>query len=446
MVKNIRWPLLLGTILILILSSPSVPDVHAQAGSASEIFRLVNQLRAGYGLPPFTWDNSLSIAAQNHANYMATNNIYSHSGANGSNPASRAIAAGYPGYATENIVGGTDLTPSQGVTWWKNSSTHFNTIISNRYIHAGVGFAQGHEQNFYVLVVGVPQDQSPNPPPQVEIQGEALAPVAPIQLAPPREDGSVIHVVGAGQSFWAIAARYEISLDQLYLYNNLDENSVINPGDELLIQLAEGQLPPPTPTPPATHKVSAGDSLWTIAAWYNLGLDDLLWLNSMEEDSHLSPGDEIKIRLLPGEEPPATATPQVMYVVRSGDTAWGIAQEYELSVDELLSYNDMSQNSILSVGDQLLVVPPSPTPTMTPKPTFTPIPPPTPTPTLLPSPTAIADAVQISSIDIQPSPAALSTENNEDNGHNFSFAAMIILGFVLIGAGAIAISFIKRPS
>lgn len=443
MAKRISRIIFIGLLLFLSGSLRNVSITQAQAGPQANIFNLVNQLRASYGLPPFIWDNSLAVAAQNQANYMATNNIYSHVGEAGSSPASRAIAAGYPGHANENIVGGTNLTPSQGVTWWKNSPIHFNTMISDRYVHAGVGFSQGHDQNFYALVVGYPSDEAPDPVARNE-QGEAFAPVAPIQLAAPREDGSIVHTVGPGQSFWAIAARYEISLDQLYLYNNLNENSVINPGDELIIRLAEGQLPPPTPTPPATHKVNEGDSLWTIAAWYNLSLPDLLWLNSMEEDSLLSPGDEIRIRLLPGEEPPATATPQIFHTIRSGDTAWGIAVEYGLSVGDLLSYNNLSSDAILSVGDTLLVVPPSLTPTITPFPTNTPLPTPTPVPTVTPTPSPASVLAENPDLALRPSPTALTAETKESPTGLPAVTIVIFAGFGLIGAGAIAFMYLKK--
>ena len=366
------WGFFLAVLLIAKGDPHGAATVNAQAGPASEILRLVNQVRAGYGLPPFIWDGTLAAAAQNQANYMAASNIYSHTGAGGSSPQTRALSAGYPGQATENIVGGTNLTPSQGVIWWQNSAIHFNTMISQRYIHAGVGFAQGNDQNFYTLVVGVPSDQAASSTFNVPVPGdETLAAVAPIQLAEPGEDGGIKHIVGSGHSFWAIAARYEIPLEQLYLFNNFTEDSVINPGAVVIIRLADGQEPPPTPTPPASHVVRQGDSLWTIAAWYKLSLEELLWLNSMEEDSLVQEGDEVRIRLLPGEQPPATATPQTSHIVQAGDTAWGISVLYGLALEQLLSFNSLTENSVLNIGDKLFVAP-SPTPTETPRATATP--------------------------------------------------------------------------
>ena len=375
--KPFIW--LLGLLLAVgFLGRPSPAPVTAQGDPASQVFQLVNRVRASYGLAPFQWNSALAAAAQNQASFMAANSVYSHTGAGGSSPQSRAAAAGYAGRVTENIVGGTDLTPGQGVIWWQNSPVHFNAMISTRYTEAGVGFAAGSGQNFYALVVGNPSDA----PPARGTQEAAAAPVfvAPIVLSPPREDGSVVHTVLPGHTAWAIAARYEITLEQLYLYNNLNEDSLLSPGDELLIRLAEGQAPPPTPTPPVFHLVRAGETLWTIAARYRTELATLLWLNGLTEDDFLQPGDEIKIRLMEGEAPPPTPTPQQAHIIQTGDTAWGIALRYGLTLEQLLSYNNLAQNAILQVGKALLIVPPTPAATPTPEAT----------PTLEATPTAVA--------------------------------------------------------
>ncbi len=445
MKKN--WLLtVVNIVLVIILAyQNNTSTARAQAGAPSEILRLVNQVRTGYGLPPFVWEGTLAAAAQNQANYMAANNIYSHTGAGGSSPNSRAQAAGYPGRATENIVGGTDLTPNQGVIWWQNSPTHFNTMISDRYIHAGVGFAQGHGQNFFALVVGVPSGQSSDSYDAPVLADDALGAVAPIILAEPGEGGGITHVVGAGQSFWAIAARYEIPLDQLYLFNNLVEDSVINPGDKLIIRLAEGQEPPPTPTPPATHLVSQGESLWTIAAWYKLSLEEILWLNSMVEDSLVQPGDEVRIRLLPGELPPPTATVQTMHTVQSGDTAWGISNQHGLTLEQLLAFNSLTENSVLGIGDQLLIIAPSPTPTETPLATATLAPSTTPIPTTLPENTETpSPLVPLESIQNTATPASENTDSSSTLFTPGSGTSLLAAGALLLGLGVIAISIMRK--
>ena len=381
----------------------------AQAGPAAEIIQLVNQVRASYGLPPLQVNSALVAAAQNHANWMAANNVYSHTGQGGSSPQSRATAAGYGGYATENIVGGTGLSSGQAVIWWQNSAVHFNTMISTRYTEVGAGYASGNGQNFYTLVAGRPADAGAGP----RGSGAAGEPiiVIPIELAQPRADGSIVHVVGEGQSAWMIAAHYEITLADLLLFNGMTQDDVLQPGDEVTVRLADGQPPPPTPTPPLTHGVREGETAWTIAAHYRISLDDLFLYNNLTEDDILHPGDEIIIRW-PADQPlPPTPTPPTTHVVSSGETAWTIAAIHGLTVDQLLAYNGLGPDPVLFPGDEL-VIRPSPTATPTevtdvatplpeqpaavavvtesPSPSSTPTPRPSPTPVRSPTPAAPA--------------------------------------------------------
>lgn len=430
-----------GVLLMLMRVGP--PSATAQ-DPASQIFQLVNQVRANYGLAGYTYNGRLAAAAQEQANWMAVNLQYVHNHG-GSTPQTRAQAAGYGGRVTENIVGGTNLTPQQGITWWLNSPTHFNTMISTRYTEAGVGVAYGSDQNFYVLVVGNPTDAVPAG--QQLAQAEtAPAFVAPIILAQPREDGSIVHRVQSGHSLWAISARYEVPLETLLLYNNLAENAILQPGDELLIRLAEGQAPPPTPTPPATHIVRQGETAWTIAARYRLSLAEFLWLNGLTEESILHPGNEVVIRLLPGQTPPPTPTPQLTHIVRRGDTLWGIAIQYGLTLDALLALNAISQSTLIREG-QALFIRAEPTAVPTPMPTL----PPTATP--LPTETAVLNAVIAARITSTPlviaqleatQPAAVTTPMPANNASGAILAGSIIAVAGLLALAAAVVSAMRR--
>lgn len=425
---------------MLILAVGFTGKVEAQGSPTNDILQLVNQVRAEYGLPPLSYNAALATAAQNHANFIALNAIYSHIGVNGSTWQDRAQAAGYTGHAGENLVGGTRLTPQQGVTWWRNSAVHFSNMLNPRWTEAGVGFAVGSGQNFYVMVFGTPNDA---PPPR-EAQQVVDVPfiVAPIELAQPNEDGSIIHTVLEGHTLWAIAARYEVSLADLYLFNALTEDSVINPGDKLTIRLADGQPPPPTPTPPATHIVREGESLWVIAAYYQTDLDTLLWLNGLPQDAVVHPGNEIKVRLLPGEAPPATPTPQLTHIVRSGDTAWGIAMLYGLTLEQLAAFNNISPDALLQIGQELLIRPP----TATPEPTTTPTPSATPEAVSLalastrsPEPTAVAMIAPKTTVEVD-------AEGGSNLGSIMGIGAMIAgVALTLLAGVAIMIMWRDDP-
>jgi len=348
--------------LLLMVSQADRHTAAAQGDPASEIFQLINNYRATLGLPPFQYNAALASAAQRHANWMAANVIYSHTGEGGSSPSSRASSAGYSGYVVENIVGGTKMSPNQGLIWWQNSPIHLNTLISARYYEAGTGFATNGTQNMYVLVVGRQSEGNSLPASRPSNVNAQPLIITPIELAEPQADGSIVHELKQGQAMWTIAAYYDVNLDHLYLINNLTIDDILHPGNEITVRLAEGQSPPPSPTPPFTYRVREGDSPWAIAGRYGITIDDFFYLNGIDPDTTLRPGDEVIIRLAEGQAPPPTPTPRTTYIVQEGDSAWSIAAIHNLTVDQLLEFNELSSDAILRPGDELIIRQPVPTP------------------------------------------------------------------------------------
>ena len=73
----------------------------------------------------------------------------------------------------------------------------------------------------------------------------------------------------------------------------MNADSMLQPGDQLIVRLAEGQAPPPTPTPPTHHVVRSGQSLWLIAALYDLTLEELMdYMPVKDAKSHLDKAKE----------------------------------------------------------------------------------------------------------------------------------------------------------
>jgi LysM repeat protein len=78
----------------------------------------------------------------------------------------------------------------------------------------------------------------------------------PVTKADPQPDGSLTHIVRTGQTMWTIAAVYEVPLDELMQLNG--NNETIYPGDEVVVAPA-GTYPTLTPTvdPSATAQPSS---------------------------------------------------------------------------------------------------------------------------------------------------------------------------------------------
>lgn len=76
--------------------------------------------------------------------------------------------------------------------------------------------------------------------------GPTPLPALPFVTATPRPDGSVVHVVQQDDTLWLIAANYDVTLDHLRATNNIGQ--FIHEGDELVIHTASPDAAVPEPT------------------------------------------------------------------------------------------------------------------------------------------------------------------------------------------------------
>ncbi len=97
-----------------------------------------------------------------------------------------------------------------------------------------------------------------------------------------------------------------------------------------------------------TYTVQKGDSLWSIAKKYNTTVEELKAANNLSSNL-LSVGQILKIPTV--QETPENYT---VYTVEKGDTLYKIANEYNLTVNDLIEYNNLSSTN-LSIGQKLLI-------------------------------------------------------------------------------------------
>jgi uncharacterized protein YkwD len=133
----------------------------SDAAKVTETINAVNAYRAQNGLTAYTVNDLLGKAAAAHANDMACNKLFVHTGSNGSTPASRVASSGYVASSvTENVYGSYPPLTGQGaVDWWKNDKTniqHNLNLLSTKYTQIGVGYSFFNNFGYYVLVFATP--------------------------------------------------------------------------------------------------------------------------------------------------------------------------------------------------------------------------------------------------------------------------------------------------
>jgi len=127
----------------------------------TETINALNAYRSQNGLPAYTVNSLLAQAAQAHANDMACNNLFVHTGSDGSTQESRVAATGYIASSmSENVYGSYPPLTGQGVvSWWATDQTdprHNQNLLSNIYTEIGVGYSFFNNFGYYVLVFAKP--------------------------------------------------------------------------------------------------------------------------------------------------------------------------------------------------------------------------------------------------------------------------------------------------
>lgn len=148
-----------------VLSTPAVPSPVLPSGDlaawAAETFRLINEQRAAYGIPPYTWNDTLALAAQLHGEDCRAHNSWSHTGSDGSRVKDRLWRAGYPAVgAAECFVYA--ASPQQAVAWWMDEAPpddwHRRTLLSTWVTEVGVAVIPDGRGSYYFFAdFGKPQ-------------------------------------------------------------------------------------------------------------------------------------------------------------------------------------------------------------------------------------------------------------------------------------------------
>lgn len=183
------------------------------------------------------------------------------------------------------------------------------------------------------------------------------------------------HRIKQGETLSQLAVEYQTTPSALREINGLGGNT-IRAGSYLMIPHAKASMAAYSQSVDAraarqqnreragerrTHVVQAGESLWSIATRYRVGVRELASWNAMAPGDVLSTGRRLVIWT--DASTPAAVTPvvshnqirRVNYVVRRGDSLSSIAGRFRVSVSKLLEWNSLSAEKYLQPGQRLVM-------------------------------------------------------------------------------------------
>lgn len=164
-------------------------------------------------------------------------------------------------------------------------------------------------------------------------------------VAPGENTVNNTYIVQKGDSLWSIAKRFNVGINEIKNANNLT-SSLISVGQQLIIPGAA-----PSDQTNVTYVVQKGDSLWSIANANNTTVDEIANLNDLGSNT-IYVGQILQIPNSGNN----TVIPDtnLTYNVQSGDTLYSIALKYNTTPVAIMKKNNLT-NNLLTVGQTLII-------------------------------------------------------------------------------------------
>ena len=151
------------------------------------------------------------------------------------------------------------------------------------------------------------------------------------------------YIVERNDNLYDIANKFNTTVGILKAFNNLSSN-ILQIGQ--ILKIPSSMVEQSFPSDYVIYTIKKGDNLYSIARRFNISLNDLINFNEMSS-TLLTIGDELLI-------PTNNNNLDITYIVKPGDTLYNIAKRYNISINMLRDRNNL-ENNILQIGQELII-------------------------------------------------------------------------------------------
>ncbi|WP_343310278.1 LysM peptidoglycan-binding domain-containing protein [Bacillus atrophaeus] len=181
------------------------------------------------------------------------------------------------------------------------------------------------------------------------------------------KSGKSVYTVKNGDSLWLIASDFKMSVQELKKLNGLSSD-LIRAGQKLKVSGTVSNSKSSTnkssqgnkkTSASGTYTVQLGDSLWKIANKVNMSIGELKVLNNLKSDT-IYVKQVLKIKGTASDKTSSNSnsssktkpSSSTKYIVKSGDSLWKIANQHNVSVQQIRNSNNL-KSDVLQVGQVL---------------------------------------------------------------------------------------------
>ncbi len=167
------------------------------------------------------------------------------------------------------------------------------------------------------------------------------------------------HEIIDGETLSTIGEQYGVSASLIAAANGINIGDVINSGSTLYIPDSSGKLPADAPYL-GVHIVEPGDTLALIANEFGVSVQNLMYQNGISDADIIQVGSVLAIPK--GDVAPQVTqqspapSPQITYTVQHGDTLYAISKQFGVTIEALMEANGLTDRAYVVTG-QVLIIP-----------------------------------------------------------------------------------------
>jgi uncharacterized protein YkwD/LysM repeat protein len=313
---------------------------EVSALAAEQVAAYINQARAAQGLRPLTVHPLLNQAAAQHMEDMIASGQYGHTGSDGSNVRQRIARTGYAIDGWAGEIWAAFQDVETSFRFWMEDPPHRDNILNRNFTEMGIAAHPKPQGSGLIIVVDFAAGHGDQP------EAPVSQPAAVVADVP---ESGLSYTVQPGDTLSTIGERFGMAWETIAAANNLTQWSLLQIGQTLVIpgQGAASTRPDVvdagTQASELQYIVRSGDTLSSIAERYGVSWQMLAAVNNLTDASVLHIGDLILI-------PQANPQTKRVYIIQPGDTVVDIGARFGVDWRQILSLNNLAPNSLLQVG------------------------------------------------------------------------------------------------
>ena len=163
---------------------------------------------------------------------------------------------------------------------------------------------------------------------------------------------TIYYTVKRGDTLSAIASRYGTTVQEIAQLNRIQNVNLIYPGQVLRITTNSNNHGSETNSTGKTYyTIKRGDTLWGISRRYGVTIQNIVSWNNIQNQNLIYPGQ----RLILYGNYSSSNSGNVYYTVQRGDTLWKIARRYRTCPKRIARINGIRNPNLIYPGQVLKI-------------------------------------------------------------------------------------------